>query len=103
MDDRLRRSRRQERRVAAENGGRVTPQSGAGWYAKNDVRTPTESWECKTTRARQFILKLDELRRAWSQAVVDNRTMVWEIEFGDERYVVLQKDDYIELRDRAGA
>lgn len=99
MDDRLRRSRRQERRIAAENGGTVNSQSGAGWLRKNDVRTPTESWEAKTTRGKQFILKLEDLRRAWQQAVVDGRRMVWEIEFGDERYVILAKDDYTELRD----
>jgi hypothetical protein len=97
------RSQRQESRIAEESGGQPTLMSGASWFQKNDVRTPTESWEAKTTRGRQFILKLEELRRAWTQSVVDNRRMVWEIEFGDERYVVLNKDDYIELRDWAGS
>ena len=102
MDDRLRRSRRQERRIAEENGGQVTPGSGNGWRVKNDVRTPTESWECKTTNKAQFTLKLAELRKAWIGAVLDHRRMVFAIEFGEggEEYVVLKSTDYIELRDR---
>ena len=103
----LRRARRQERRIADENGGRVTPQSGAGWSVKNDVRTPTESWEAKTTTAAQFPLKAADLNTAWEHATVDRRRMVFEVEFagfaGLQRWVVLARDDYVELRDRAGA
>lgn len=96
----LRRSQKQERRIAAENGGTVNPQSGAGWIRKNDVRTASESWEAKTTTKQQFTLKVNDLITAWLLATVDRRRMVFEIEFPGSRWVVLQADDYRELRDR---
>lgn len=103
MRDNLRRSRRQEQRIADENGGQRTPQSGAGWRVKNDVRTGTESWELKTTTYAQFTLKEEDIFAAWTHAVQDRRRMVFGIEFGSgRRVVVLDHDDYIELRDRAG-
>jgi hypothetical protein len=74
--------------------------SGAGWTWKNDVRTPTESWELKTTTRMQFALKAAELAKAWAHAVIDCRRMVFGIEFGNgKRYVVLEHDDYTGLRD----
>lgn len=104
MDERLRRSRKQEKRVARSLGGTVNPGSGNG-ARKNDVWTDTESVELKSTRAKSYSLKLDELGAAWIHAVSDNRRMAFGIEFVirergiiPTRYVVLTEDDYLELR-----
>lgn len=42
-------SQLQEKRVASELGGRVTPASGALWGAKGDVKSDLFLAECKTT------------------------------------------------------
>ena len=90
-----------ERNTAARYNGRTTPQSGAGWVAKNDVRTFTESIECKTTKAASFSLKVSELKKADKTALLDGRRMVFEIQFeGRGKYVVLNEEDYLELRDK---
>lgn len=77
----------------------MTPQSGAGWVKKNDVRTPTESVECKTTKAASYSLKYADLQKAEKTALLDSRRMVFGIQFeGRGSYVVLSMDDYLELR-----
>lgn len=89
----------QEKNTALRLQGRVTPQSGAGWVAKNDVRTPTESVECKTTSSDGYRLTWKALKKASDAALLDGRRMLFEIEFqGHGKYVVLTSDDYEELR-----
>ena len=91
----------QERNTAQRLQGQVTPQSGAGWVRKNDVRTLTESVECKTTSSDGYRLTWKTLKKASDTALLDGRRMVFEIEFqGHGRYVVLNADDYEELRDK---
>jgi hypothetical protein len=72
VDDRLRRSRRQERDGARRYGGSANPQSGAGGI-NNDVRTPTESIEFKRTDADSYRLKAADLMTAWRHALIDGR------------------------------
>jgi hypothetical protein len=104
MDERIRRSRRQERRGAGIFGGTVNAGSGNG-ARKNDVRTPTESIEFKSTKAASYSLKLADLGAAWVHALNDNRRMLFGIEFASRdrgivptRYIVMTEDDYLELR-----
>lgn len=104
MDERIRRSRRQEKRVALTFDGDVNPGSGNGLYRKNDVWTSTESIELKSTKAKSYSLKLAELGSAWIHAVADNRRMLFGIEFAGQprgivptRYIVMTEDDYLEL------
>lgn len=91
---------KQERSTARRYGGRVTPGSGNQWHTKNDVRTGTESLECKTTKSAQFTLRRADLFTASRNALLDSRRMVFQIQFEKyrERYVVLTEDDYLELR-----
>lgn len=92
-----------ERRTAKVYGGSVNSGSGNGWIRKNDIRTETESIECKTTSASQFTLKYLELWKAWKAALIDGRRMIFLIQFEKHhaRYVVMNEMDYLELRDRA--
>lgn len=99
MDERIRKSRKQERDGATRFGGTVNSQSGAGWVRKNDVTTPTESIEFKYTDKRSYSLKLEDLKTAWQHATSAGKRMVFAIEFGtgrtSKRYVVLEEDDYL--------
>jgi hypothetical protein len=92
-------SQRQERTTAKRYHGVTNSGSGNGWVRKNDVRTDTESFECKTTTKGSFTLKLSDLTKAEQHALLDGRRMVFEIEFSsnDRRYVILSEEDYYEM------
>jgi hypothetical protein len=92
-----RRSRRQERDGAREFGGRVTPGSGNGWVAKNDVITPKYSIEYKTTTSESFILRLAALRTAERHALLDGREMIFMVDLAGREYAVVTKDFMMEL------
>ena len=82
-DDRTRGLRR-EAKVVKERGGRVHPRSGAG-RIKNDGSTQEADIEVKSTNGKQFILKAEELRKSWVQAVrAGKEQMVWVIVFEKE-------------------
>ena len=96
-------SQRQERALAREVLGSVNAGSGNGWVRKGDVRSDKELWECKITSAKSYSLKYEELRKVFEQAIVDGRIPIFMVEFmkQGESFVVLTKDDYMELRERA--
>ena len=105
MDRPQRLARRQEQQAARSYGGRATPASGSR-DTKGDVETATELIECKHTERKSFSLKLAELMRAATQAILASKRMVFEVEFTQPdgshpvRFVVLNKDEYIAMRDR---
>lgn len=105
-DHRIRRSRKQERDGARRYGGRVNSGSGNGEIFKSDVRTGDELIEFKTTEAKSYRLKFEDLATAWRNALLDDRRPVFGIEFtstelpqGPRRHVVLPEDDYLAMRE----
>jgi hypothetical protein len=97
------RSRIQERKGAAQYGGKQNSGSGNGWIRKADVRTEEELIEFKTTSKSRYPLDSRELSKFWQQALIDDLTPVFEIEFADDGMtcVVLDKNDFLLLRKRA--
>lgn len=93
------RSQRQEKRLSQELDGTTNSGSGNGWLRKNDVRSDDLSVEAKTTMAKQYTLRLNELEQAEKYALLDDRMMAFIIEFAaqDKEYVVLNKDDFLTL------
>jgi len=92
------RAERHEKRTAEEIGGTITPMSGAG-SAKGDVANQRELWECKTTTAKQWTLRLVDLLKVRQQALVQGKDPVFCIEFAafpDCEFVVVSKQDYLE-------
>jgi hypothetical protein len=98
-------ARRQETDAAGVYGGKLVSQSGSG-DDKGDVITPGELIECKHTERKSFSLKLTDLMTAAKHAILADRRMVFEVEFTKPdgslpvRFVVLNRDEYIALRDR---
>ncbi len=76
-------SRKQEDRTAKEHGGRRISGSGNGWAVKNDVRNDLISYEMKTTGHRSTSLKLDDIRKAEKNALLDGREAVMGIELAN--------------------
>ncbi|GAA2321979.1 hypothetical protein GCM10010149_88870 [Nonomuraea roseoviolacea subsp. roseoviolacea] len=93
-------SRKQEEKHAARYGGRRTPGSGNG-LIKNDVRTVDESWELKTTSAKQYILKSTDLVLAEKYALQDGRDMRFKIDMCGRSWVVMSEEDYEVLKEKA--
>lgn len=97
MDRRIKASRDQEKRLAREMGGRVTPGSGNGWITKNDVKTEKWSLECKTTTKLSYSLKDSELRLAERQALLEDREMAFVIDMQGRTWVVLSFETFASL------
>ncbi len=103
--DSQRRSRAQEKRVAAREGGRRQPGSGSVEGFEGDVRvTGRYRGECKFTRAKSFSLKLEELLRLERQA--GRELPAFDIEFQGvnphRRYVVLPEWAFSALMEESG-
>jgi hypothetical protein len=94
------RSRIQELKAAQTYQGLRTPGSGNGWVKKGDVRTTAELIELKTTLKHQYPLKVLELKKIGTEALLDGRIPVFIIEFAadHETYVVLDESDYMTMR-----
>lgn len=71
MLDTKRRSTAQEKKVAKEIGGRVTPASGALWGSKADVRNSQFLVECKTTEKSQYPLNYSTWEKIRHEALND--------------------------------
>lgn len=99
----LKDSQRQEKALALMRGGSVNSGSGNGWIRKGDVRTPDELWELKITSAKSYSLKDAELQKNIENALVDGRIPIFLVEFksNGNRYVIMDENDYIDLRERA--
>lgn len=96
-------SQRQEKALARMSGGTVNSGSGNQWLRKGDVRTDNELWELKITSAKSYSLKDADLIKLNTQALIDGRIPIFMVEFkgtGNE-WVILSKDDYMDLRERA--
>ena len=102
MDERIKRSRIQERKGAKDVGGKVQPGSGNQWHSKSDIKTDNELIEMKSTLAKQFTLRLNELKQAEKYALLDDRNMVFAVEIQGHQYAILTWDDYLTLREMAG-
>lgn len=102
--DNQRRSRRQENRAAKVYGGKVTSGSGNTTGLKNDVNTVDLSIEFKTTKQKSYNLRLDGLRKAEKEALLNGREALFGIDFETGprtfRYVVLSEYDYLQMREQ---
>lgn len=90
-------SQNQEKQAAEDFGGWRNPGSGSGPYRKNDVRTPDFSIECKVTGKASFRLTLKDLLLARKYALLDGRTMLWEIDMQGHAFVIAKKDDFLDI------
>jgi hypothetical protein len=108
MDRPQRLARRQESRSAEFYGARLTPASGSR-DSKGDAETDSELFEFKHTELQSFRLRVADWLAHVTHAIVAGKRPVWEIEYTNPdgrhpRYaVVIDRDDYLALRERAGA
>jgi hypothetical protein len=97
-------SRRQERDIAEEWGGRTQPGSGNQAGAKGDVRKKGElRIEAKLTQAESYSLKLDDLYKIAGEASHGELAVLF-IDFNEpgtrklrDRFAVIHSNDFKEL------
>lgn len=83
----------QEKRLAKE-GARRVPGSGSG-FLKGDNKGENFLVQAKTTRNRQYPLKVDEVKKSIKEASLEDRIMVMQIEFQcGERVAILRWKDF---------
>lgn len=98
----IRASQRQEKEVADTLGGKVTPQSGAGWAVKNDVRTDEIHVECKTTlNNKQITIRARDIEDVMGNALKSGRVGILTFRLHGRDYVVSEMDDWVEQYQRA--
>jgi hypothetical protein len=70
-----------EKRIAKLTHSRRTPASGAKWFARGDLSSPSHLTEVKATKSKSFVLKLSTLQKIEREAAAQNREPVFVIEF----------------------
>lgn len=90
-------SENQEKRLAKDFGGRKTVNSGAT-FGQNDVITKEFEIEAKTTKSKQFILKISDMAKMFKKCSID-KIALFIVEFSEEKeeFVILRKDDFLSL------
>ena len=93
-----RQSRKHEDRLSKVLGGKRNAASGAFWSRKGDVRSQDLLVEHKWTGKTQFTMKADVLEKIVKEAILDGRTPVLGFHLNGENYVVLEENDFLEIR-----
>ena len=91
-------SRKHEDRLAKLVGGSRNAGSGAFWSRKGDVRSHDLLIEHKWTGKTQFTVKALELEKIVTEAILDGRAPVLGFHLNGENYIILQEDDFLEMR-----
>ena len=76
----------QEKRAAKNLGGRNRPGSGNKWVAPGDVITGCALVSCKRTDSNSISITDKHLKKHVEDALMEDKTPVWEIEIGGKKY-----------------
>lgn len=98
MDDKIRKSRQQEKRIANRRGETQHGGSGSSLWRRNDMHDEQFLTECKRTDNTRYIrLDVKELDALRDRAARQGRTPKLEVEIGGREFVVLFDEDFAEL------
>lgn len=93
----MRSSKDQERSIASDIGGRVTPASGAFWSMKGDVRSTRLLVEAKRTDKSSLSIKRDVWEKIRKEALIQGLLPVLAVEIQDRQLAVLDWEDFLAL------
>lgn len=91
-------SKKHEKRLAQAVNGSTVAASGAFWSRKGDVRSADLLIEHKWTGKKSFSIKSDVLEKIVKEAILDGRLPVLGFSLNNENYIILQEDDFLEIR-----
>jgi hypothetical protein len=95
-----RQSQKHEKRIAKAIGGSTIAASGAFWSRKGDIRSDDLLVEHKWTGKMQVTVKAAVLEKIVKEAILDGRTPVLGFHLNGENYVMLDENDFLELRQK---
>lgn len=95
-----RESARHEKRLAKAVQGSRTAASGAFWSRKGDIRSDDLLIEHKWTGKKSFSLTAQVLEKIMDEALLDGRVAVLGFHLNGHDYVVLNEEDFLDLRRR---
>lgn len=99
VDQRLRRSRAQERRGAALHGGSRNAGSGNTPWRKSDVRVDRDYLiEYKRTDKKSITIKLEDLETNRTNALLEGRQPLFGIEIGGRDWVMVEAAEFERIR-----
>lgn len=92
-------SKLQEAKTARDFGGLTTPGSGNQWHSKGDVKSDQFLIECKTTSKDSYGLKAAIWSKIATEALLEDRTPLMDIEFIDRgvSVIVIDKSDFLQM------
>lgn len=86
-------SKKQEKRIADDLGGRVQPASGSRWGYKRDVRTPEFLVEAKISDSKSVSVVARDLRFLKQQAYQMGKNPAYVVEVRGSSVAILPKED----------
>ena len=95
-----RQSQKHEKRIAKAIGGSTIAASGAFWSRKGDIRSDDLLVEHKWTGKMQVTVKAAVLEKIVKEAILDGRTPVLGFHLNGENYVMLDENDFLDLRQK---
>jgi hypothetical protein len=93
-------SKKHENRLAKAVNGSTIAASGAFWSRKGDVRSDDLLIEHKWTGKQQVTVKAVVLEKIVKEAILDGRMPVLGFHLNGENYVMLDENDFLELRQK---
>jgi hypothetical protein len=93
-------SKKHEDRLAKVVGGSRNAASGAFWSRKGDVRSSDLLIEHKWTGKKQVTVQAAVLEKIVKEAILDGRMPVLGFHLNGENYVMLEENDFLELRQK---
>lgn len=91
-------SLKHEKRLEKAIGGKRSAASGAFWSRKGDVRSDDLLVEHKWTGKKSVTIKATVLEKITTEAILDSRTPVLGLHLDGNNYVVLNEEDFLEMR-----
>lgn len=92
---------RKEREDAKDLGGRVTPRSGGLWSFAGDVTTDEFLVDSKQTDKKSYSVKTSVWDKVYKEALMARKTPLLSLQIEDLDLIVIDKNDFIDLLDKA--
>lgn len=80
-------SQRREKSIGKRMGAKTTPNSGAPWHSKGDLKNDTQLIEVKSTDKNQMTVHKEWLEKIRTEAIKIGREPIIVIDFGDIKII----------------
>jgi hypothetical protein len=91
-------SKKREKSLAKDIGGRATPGSGNKWFEKSDAYNSIIRFEDKFTKKGRYSIHLSELKKIEKEAILTNKIPILRFGFHhlNQNYVIINNDHFFD-------